>query len=265
MGGTYTEVDGVLYPDITVSEEPEVWVGKYGLIWMDYMKANHTERYRHHIRMGTLKTKAFEVNEEAYEMLDRIAAAKVAERIVDVVHEKIVKKEVPETKDESERDINVDEPTEKPAEEPVQLPKKPEKPALLSKYPSIMKLYTELKRRNDEIFAVEQERSNLEIELSECTGVFKQKRRKELQERITLLDRKAEKMKSEFSKVLRESGYANAAEFFTELFAVREEKRKYEEACKVWQEECVRAEIEFKRNADKEERSDVSLSRSRSR
>lgn len=72
MGGTYTEVDGVLYPDIMVSEEPEVWVGKYGLIWMDYMKANHTERYRHHIRMGTLKTKASEVNEEAYEILDRI-------------------------------------------------------------------------------------------------------------------------------------------------------------------------------------------------
>lgn len=72
MGGTYTEVDGVLYPDITVSKEPEVWVGKYGLLWMDYMKDNHTERYRHHIRMGTLKTKAFEVNEEAYEMLDRI-------------------------------------------------------------------------------------------------------------------------------------------------------------------------------------------------
>ena len=51
-------------------------------------------------------------------------------------------------------------------------------------------------------------------------------------------------MKAELSKVLRDAGYANAAEFFTELFAVREEKRKYEEACKVWREECVRAEIE---------------------
>lgn len=30
MGGTYTEVDGVLYPDITISEKEEVWVGKYG-------------------------------------------------------------------------------------------------------------------------------------------------------------------------------------------------------------------------------------------
>lgn len=63
MGGTYTEVDGVLYPDIKVSVEADVWVGKYGLLWMDYMKCNHTERYRHLIRMGTLNTKAFEVNE----------------------------------------------------------------------------------------------------------------------------------------------------------------------------------------------------------
>ena len=72
MGGTYTEVDGVLYPNIKVSEEADVWVGKYGLLWMNYMKSNHAERYRHHIRMGTLNTKALEVNEEAYEMLEGI-------------------------------------------------------------------------------------------------------------------------------------------------------------------------------------------------
>ena len=73
MGGTYTEVDGVLYPNIVVLEESDVWVGKYGLLWIDYMKFNYAERYRHHIRMGTLNSKAFEVNEEAYEMLERIA------------------------------------------------------------------------------------------------------------------------------------------------------------------------------------------------
>lgn len=55
-----------------------------------------------------------------------------------------------------------------------------------------MKLDAELKRRNEEIFVVEQERGNLEIELAECTGVFKHKLRKELQERITLLDKKIE-------------------------------------------------------------------------
>ena len=72
MGGTYTEVDGVLYPNIVVLEEANVWVGKYGLLWMDYMKSNHADRYRHHIRMGTLNTKDLEVNEEAYEMLEGI-------------------------------------------------------------------------------------------------------------------------------------------------------------------------------------------------
>ena len=72
MGGTYTEVKGVLYPNITISEKVDVWVGKYGLSWIDYMKSNYSERYKHHIRMGTLNTKAFEVNEEAYDMLEGI-------------------------------------------------------------------------------------------------------------------------------------------------------------------------------------------------
>ena len=74
MGGTYTEADGVFYPNIVVSEEADVWIGKYGLLWIDYMKSNHAERYRHHIRMGTLSARAFELNEEAYEMLEGIVS-----------------------------------------------------------------------------------------------------------------------------------------------------------------------------------------------
>ena len=165
-----------------------------------------------------------------------LAAAKIAERVVNVVHEKVVEKEVPVLTKEPTQAVVVQEET--------QLTKKPKEPLLLSKYPVIMKLDVELKRRNEEIFVVEQERGNLEIELSECTGVFKQKQRKELQERIGLLDKKVAKMNAELSQVLRDAGYANAAEFFTELFTVREEKRKYEENCKEWQEECVKAEIE---------------------
>lgn len=170
-----------------------------------------------------------------------LAAAKVAEKIVDVVYEKVVEKEVPVLVEETEQAVEI--------REKVQLPKKPEEPLLLSKYPVIMELDAELKRRNREIFAVEQDRGNLENELSECSGMFKQKQRKELQERITFLDKKVEKMKAELSEVLRDAGYANAAEFFTELFAVREQKRKYEETCKVWREECVREEISIAREA----------------
>ena len=68
----YSEENGVVYPNIVVLEESDVWVGKYGLLWIDYMKFNYAERYSHHIRMGTLNTKALEVNEEAYEMLEGI-------------------------------------------------------------------------------------------------------------------------------------------------------------------------------------------------
>ena len=80
MGGTYTELDGIFYPDISIEEikpDGELGItnadtGKYGLLWISYMKENHPDRYRHHIRLRQLQIKAKEVNEEAYEMLDRI-------------------------------------------------------------------------------------------------------------------------------------------------------------------------------------------------
>lgn len=123
-----------------------------------------------------------------------LAAAKEVEKVVDVVHEKVVENDAPITEAEIKPELKVQESAQ------IQLPKKPEKPLLLSKYSAIMDLDAELKRRNDEIFRVERERSNLEIELSECSGVFKQKRRKELQEQISILDGKAEKMKGIQSK-----------------------------------------------------------------
>lgn len=80
MGGTYTEVDGILYPNIGMDDKQSdvdlaiatIDIGKYGHLWISYMKENHPDRYRYHIRMGQLQMKAKEVNEEAYEMMDGI-------------------------------------------------------------------------------------------------------------------------------------------------------------------------------------------------
>lgn len=82
MGGTYTEVDGILYPNIgmddtdtksdMVSIVSAADIGKYGYQWISYMKENHPDRYRHHLRMHQLHIKAKEVNEEAYEMMDMV-------------------------------------------------------------------------------------------------------------------------------------------------------------------------------------------------
>ena len=150
-----------------------------------------------------------------------LATAKVAERVVDNVHEKVMEKEVSVPNVELEREIKVG--------EIAQLPKKAAESVFLAKYSKIMEIETELKKRNEIIFSLERERSNLEIELSDCKGVFKQKRRKELQTRITDLYSKANNMKAELSNALHRYGYVNAGEFYTELFMVREAKRKYDE------------------------------------
>ena len=70
-GITYEEKDGLFYPNISTETE-DANVGKYGLMWMEYMKENALDRYRSLLRFGRLKKKASEVNEEAYEMLENI-------------------------------------------------------------------------------------------------------------------------------------------------------------------------------------------------
>ena len=75
MGIDYEERNGLLYPIFEEDAATEViHVGKYGDLWMEYMKVNHPDRYRHLFRTGKLMKKAVEVSEEAYEMLDSIVA-----------------------------------------------------------------------------------------------------------------------------------------------------------------------------------------------
>ena len=45
MGGTYTEVGGIFYPNLVVKSEKNVVVGKYGTIWMSYMEEKYPMRY----------------------------------------------------------------------------------------------------------------------------------------------------------------------------------------------------------------------------
>ena len=71
LGIAYEERDGLFYPNISMATE-NVNIGKYGLLWMEYMKENAPDRYRNLLRFGRLKKKASEVNEEAYEMLESI-------------------------------------------------------------------------------------------------------------------------------------------------------------------------------------------------
>ena len=98
MGGTYIEVDGILYPNMGVdgrelfgdAEVVNVDVGKYGLLWISYMKENHKDRYRHHVRMGQLYHKANEVNEESYEVLERMMEQYLKKHVLEDSHSTMV-------------------------------------------------------------------------------------------------------------------------------------------------------------------------------
>lgn len=72
LGVEYKEVDGILYPLLSVDEAEYnlTDIGKYGRMWLRYMKENKPSEYRHMARMGQLRKQA-----EAYERLDNIEAA----------------------------------------------------------------------------------------------------------------------------------------------------------------------------------------------
>ena len=77
MGGTYTEKDGILYPNLLIGNEEteamqDIFSGKYGDLWKKYLKENQSGRYHHLVRTGQLKQEAVEVNDEVNELLDRI-------------------------------------------------------------------------------------------------------------------------------------------------------------------------------------------------
>lgn len=75
MGGTYTEVDGIFYPNLVVKQEKIVMIGKYGTIWMSFMEEKYPIRYLELHVNGELRVKAAEVNEEAREVLDTMVQA----------------------------------------------------------------------------------------------------------------------------------------------------------------------------------------------
>ena len=73
LGVPYREKDGIFYPLITVEiKEEDADIGKYGRLWMKYIQSEYPQRYRCLVRFGELHSKAEEVNEVAYELLEDI-------------------------------------------------------------------------------------------------------------------------------------------------------------------------------------------------
>lgn len=72
---TYTEVDGLLYPNIQMPEEQTKELqklGKYGRMAMKYLEEMEPQRYKTLLRFGKLADKMQEVEEEANDLLEKL-------------------------------------------------------------------------------------------------------------------------------------------------------------------------------------------------
>ena len=75
LGIPYEERDGIFYPVLVAgTEKADIEAGKYGQMWIKYIKEEYPMRYKSLVRFGELEERANEVNETAYELLDDIEA-----------------------------------------------------------------------------------------------------------------------------------------------------------------------------------------------
>lgn len=114
-------------------------------------------------------------------------------------------------------------------------PLQPKPSVLAAKYSRLKEIEDKLKDQNRAIFEREQKRDELKKELSECTGIFKGGRRKELQQEIDSVDKQISNMKKHLSSIVREYKFDSVQAFNKELNASKREYFDYQAARAEWE------------------------------
>ena len=83
LGGTYHEENGHLIPNVTLPEQTDYQIGKYGRMHLDYIKNHRRGRYTTLLTEGKLNARLHEIDLEATEMLDSIIPRLATERGID--------------------------------------------------------------------------------------------------------------------------------------------------------------------------------------
>ena len=99
---------------------------------------------------------------------------------------------------------------------------------------SLQNIYDELQKQNEAIFAQEHKRSELEIELSECNGAFKARKRGGLQNQIYELNKQIDNMKRYLSSIVQRHGYDNVRDFYSTYYAAKGEYADYVKDVEEW-------------------------------
>ncbi len=83
LGGTYSEENGHLIPNVKLPEQTDYQIGKYGRMHLDYIKQHRRGRYTTLLTEGKLNARLHEIDLEANEMLETIIPRLVAEKGID--------------------------------------------------------------------------------------------------------------------------------------------------------------------------------------
>ncbi len=80
LGGTYREENGHLIPNVTLPEQTDYQIGKYGRMHLDYIKQHRRGRYTTLLTEGKLNARLHEIDLEAKQMLETIITRLATER-----------------------------------------------------------------------------------------------------------------------------------------------------------------------------------------
>ena len=116
-------------------------------------------------------------------------------------------------------------------------PEQPKMTRLASKYPKLFKVNKELEDQNGAIQQKQKQLSAKKKELSEVTGWFKGRKKKELQKEIDELKSQIRDMKDYLPRIVQKTGYRSVQEFLKDFKASQTEYSQYRTAIEKWKKE----------------------------
>ena len=75
MGGTYRQVGDYLIPNLSLPEEPDYQIGKYGRMRRSYLKDHRPVLYANFLTSGTLHRHLAEINQACNERMEIVVSA----------------------------------------------------------------------------------------------------------------------------------------------------------------------------------------------
>ena len=209
---------------------------------VELKKTEITDKVKESVEQNGSKPELFGNIVRAAVVLLELLIAKVMQKVMNFAGKAV--DAVKESPKETESHIHAKgEPLNQPERKKIPLPVNPRrkeaterppqpKPSVLAgKYPRLKEIDSRLKDQNEAIFEREKKRDKLKKELSECTGIFKGGRRKELQQEIDGIDIQISNMKKRLSSIVKEYKFDSVHAFYKEFNVAKREYFEYKTTC----------------------------------